>query len=364
MKFIDEYRNREMVKRLASAIRYEAGGHYRFMEVCGSHTHAVRRHGLLSLLPANIRLLSGPGCPVCVSDQSFIDKIIYLAGMKGFTITTFGDLERVPGNEKSLASSREEGADIRIVYSPLEALDIAAKNPKREVVFPAIGFETTAPATAITLQKARKANIRNFSVLSAHKIMPPAMHAVIDDGIKINGYICPGHVSSITGSKIYNVFPEKYHVAAVVAGFEPMDILQSVLMLVRQVNYRNFHTEIQYKRAVTVDGNSIAQDVINDVFEEQDDIWRGFGVLPKSGLKPREKYSNWNAEHRFDFPKYNSVPDTSCICGEILKGKKEPEDCMLFGKSCNPQHPVGACMVSPEGCCNAHFKYQLHELQD
>mgnify|MGYP006283283133 FL=1 len=353
-----------MVKRLASAIRYEAKGHYRFMEVCGSHTHAVRRHGLMSLLPAGIRLLSGPGCPVCVSDQSFIDNIIYLAEKKNITITIFGDLERVPGSERSLAECREAGTDIRIVYSPLEALDIASKNPKREVVFPAIGFETTAPATAITLQNALKADIRNFSVLSAHKIMPPAMHAVIEDGIQIHGYLCPGHVSSITGSKIYTVFPEKYHVATVVAGFEPLDILQSILMLIRQVNHRNFRTEIQYKRAVSIDGNKIAQDVINDVFEKHDDIWRGFGVLSESGLKPRAKYAGWNAEQRFDFPENTVIPNPVCICGEILKGRKEPENCELFGTSCNPQHPVGACMVSPEGCCNAHYKYQMHELQD
>lgn len=364
MKYITEYRNKQRVEKLLDAIHAEATGSYHLMEVCGSHTHAIRRHGLQSLLPDQIRLLSGPGCPVCVSDQSYIDKIIALAGYKDMIIATFGDLLRVPGTEKSLQACREEGADIRVVYSPMQALDLAKQYPGRQVIFPAIGFETTAPSSAVTLRQAKSENQNNFSLLSAHKLMPPAMQAVINEGVRLNGYICPGHVSAITGSGIYHVFPEKYKVATVIAGFEPTDILQAVLMLVRQINNRNFKTEIQYIRAVRPEGNPKAKAIMNDVFVRADDSWRGFGNLPNSGLQPGPDYAGWDAGLKFTISTPQKAENGKCICGEILQGKKQPENCSLFASLCTPQNPVGACMVSAEGSCQAHYKYRNYETQN
>lgn len=361
MKYIDEYRDRQLVDKLLAAIRKEAQGNYCFMEVCGSHTHAIRRHGLPSLLPGNIRLLSGPGCPVCVSDQGFIDRVVNLASDKKNIIAVFGDLLRVPGSIKSLMQCREEGADVRLVYSPLKALDIARDNPSKDILFPAIGFETTAPSTAVTLRNARRENLQNFYVLSAHKLMPPAMHAVIDELTHLNGYICPGHVSAITGSQMYKVFPEKYNVATVIAGFEPTDILQAVLMLVRQVNRQEFSTEIQYKRAVPAEGNLKALKIMEQVFDRRDDHWRGLGLLPKSGLKPASGFSDWDAEENFSLKAHAVDPEEDCICGDILKGLKEPGDCPLFAVRCTPENPRGTCMVSAEGSCQAYFKYQNYE---
>ncbi len=358
MKFITEYRNRQLVSKLAEAIKHEARDQYLFMEVCGSHTHAIRRYGIPWLLPENIRLLSGPGCPVCVTDQSFIDKAVWLAQQAGIVLATFGDLIRVPGTQKSLLNCKLQGADVRVIYSSLEALEMAKAEPHKEIVFAAIGFETTAPSTAVTLQRSREEDVKNFSVLCAHKLMPPAMHAVIEHGISVSGYICPGHVSSITGSQIYQIFSRRHKVATVVAGFEPTDILQAILMLVRQVNHRNFRTEIQYKRAVSRHGNLVAKDVMNNVFEKSDTPWRGFGILPQSGLQVNKKYEPMDAEKRFSINISEVKYNESCICGDILKGHKEPRDCRLFAHSCTPDKPVGACMVSAEGSCNAHYKYR------
>lgn len=358
MKYIDEYRQKHFVDALLSRIRKEATGRYHFMEVCGSHTHAIRRFGLPSLLPDNIRLLSGPGCPVCVTDQRYINKSVALASTDGTIISTYGDLLRVPGDNKSLADCREDGCDVRVVYSALDALALAEQNPDKRVVFLAIGFETTAPATAILIKKSAARNITNLYILSAHKIMPPAMKAVIDDGVTLNGYICPGHVSTITGSSIYEPFPKQHNVATVISGFEPTDILQSILMLIRQVNTRDFKTEIQYKRAVNRAGNPKAKQVMDEVFELSDDLWRGFGSIPASGLQLKATYADFDAERQFDLTVPAPHLNGGCICGAILKGKKEPEDCPLFATICTPRNPRGACMVSAEGSCNAHFKYR------
>ncbi|MCF8307894.1 MAG: hydrogenase formation protein HypD [Bacteroidales bacterium] len=358
MKYINEYRQKHLVETLLTNIKAEATGDYHFMEVCGSHTHAIRRFGLPSLLPENIRLLSGPGCPVCVTDQNYINRAVELALNNDTIIATYGDLLHVPGNDKSLNDCREEDADVRVVYSSLDALAIASQNPEKSVVFLAIGFETTAPATAIAIQKADSQNINNLFFLSAHKIMPPAMKAVIDDGVTLNGYICPGHVSTITGKSIYEDFPEKYKVATVISGFEPTDILQSILMLIRQVNSGDFKTEIQYKRAVKPEGNVRAQQVMDEVFEIKVDRWRGFGTIPASGLKLNNRYSEYDADKKFSIPIPEPEEDNGCICGEILKGRKEPEECRLFATVCTPRNPKGACMVSAEGSCNAHFKYR------
>lgn len=362
MKYINEYRNPVIIEKLVEKIHAEATGHYRFMEVCGSHTHAIRKYGIQSLLPRNIELLSGPGCPVCVTPQSFIDHLVQLSCESGVIITSYGDLLRVPGTNASLSGCREEGRDIRIIYSSMEALQMAISESGKQVVFAAIGFETTAPSTAVVIREARKKHLKNFKVLSAHKVMPPAMKAIIREGVKLNGYICPGHVSAVTGSKIYDIFPERFKVATVISGFEPVDILLSILMLIRQVNTGNYRTEIQYKRAVKSSGNPVALKLMRDVFEEADTIWRGLGELPDSGLCIKEKYEKIDAMRFFSMKPLAVSENPACICGEILKGTKKPVDCSLFGKACTPGKPVGACMVSPEGSCNAWIRWR--ELEE
>ncbi len=326
------------------------------MEVCGGHTMAVQKFGIPSLLPDHISLLSGPGCPVCVSGNRFIDHAIALSRLEDLIITTFGDLVRVPGSSSSLEKEKAQGADIRIVYSVLDALRIAGDNPSRKVVFLGIGFETTAPTSAAAIVKASGQNIQNFFLLSSHKVMPPAMEALIDEGVKLDGYIAPGHVSTITGSGIYLEIPEKYGLGCVISGFEPVDLLQSVYMLIRQCEAGTPKVEIQYKRAVKEEGNVKAQKLLSEVFEPADEWWRGLGILKESGLKLKDKYRRFDAvEIPVDVEK--TVEPKGCICGEILKGVKIPKDCKLFGKVCDPSRPVGACMVSNEGACNAWYRY-------
>lgn len=328
------------------------------MEVCGGHTAAIHRFGLISLLPHNIRLLSGPGCPVCVSGQHFLDIAIAYSRLPGVIITTYGDLIRVPGSESSLEKEKAAGRDIRIVYSALEALDLAKKIPDKKVVFLGIGFETTAPATAAVIVEAKKVKINNFFVLSAHKIMPPVMKALVKDGVRLDGFIAPGHVSAITGTAIYDDLATVYGLGVVVAGFEPADLMQAILMLVRQIENGSPKVEVQYKRVVQDQGNKIAQSLMNEVFELRDDHWRGLGLIPLSGLKIAKAFSEFDAEQHFTV----SIPEASepkgCICGLILRGLKTPTDCSLFAESCTPTDPVGACMVSAEGTCATYYKYR------
>jgi hydrogenase expression/formation protein HypD len=357
MKYIDEYRNKELVAKLADHIKNQARGDLSFMEVCGGHTSAIHRFGIPSLLPGNIKLISGPGCPVCVTGRDFIDRAVACSRMKDVIITTFGDLIRIPGSASSLEKERAKGADIRIVFSGLDALDTAIANQDKKVIFLGIGFETTAPGTAVTIKEAAKKKVKNFYLLSAHKIMPPAMEAIIIEGVDINGFICPGHVAAITGSQIFDFIPEKYKLGCVIAGFEPVDIMQSILMLIRQVNSNETKTEIQYRRAVTKEGNLMARKQMEDVFETCDAYWRGFGIISGSGLTLRDKFEKYVAEKFFKFDAESEEEDGSCICGEILRGRKSPPDCLLFGKGCVPDNPIGACMVSGEGACNAWFKY-------
>ncbi|MCB2195426.1 MAG: hydrogenase formation protein HypD [Bacteroidetes bacterium] len=361
MKFIDEYRNSEIVMDLVKKIKTISQKEISLMEVCGGHTMAIHRFGIPSLLPNNIKLISGPGCPVCVSGIEFIDKAIALSGKKNVIITTYGDLIRVRGSKSSLEKEKSKDADIRIVYSTLEALEIAKHNQDKKVVFLGIGFETTAPATAVAIQKAYEDNISNFYLLTAHKIMPPVMQALLNEKVKIHGFICPGHVSAITGSKIYEFIPEKYKIACVVTGFEPIDIMQSVYMLTKQIHDKDPKVEIQYSRAVTKDGNTKAQEIMNEVFETRDDIWRGIGEIPNSGLKLRKKYKDLDAELVFDIQIEQVKEHSACICGQILRGQKSPKDCKLFGKVCSPDNPIGACMVSSEGACQAFYKYRKYE---
>jgi hydrogenase expression/formation protein HypD len=361
MKYIDEYRNKDVIRKLAKRIHESVRGEYTFMEVCGGHTASIHRFGIPSLLPANIRLISGPGCPVCVTGTDFIDKSIACSKSEDVIICTFGDLIRVPGSTSSLEKEKTTGADIRIVLSALEALDIARGNPDKRVIFLGIGFETTAPGTAVTIDLAQKHSIRNFFVLSAHKVMPPAMELIIKDGVRLDGFICPGHVATITGSDIFNFISRKFRLGCVIAGFEPVDILQSILMLVRQVNEQSPEVEIQYNRAVTHEGNTIALEHLYRIFEPCDEQWRGFGVIPGSGLKLRKDYEQFNVEKIMTviIPEYEE--NSSCICGDILRGLKTPEDCILFGRKCVPEDPTGACMVSNEGTCNTWYRYRHKE---
>lgn len=361
MRHIDEYRDKALIAKLTDLITRSVKGDYTFMEVCGGHTAAIQRFGLPSLLPENIRLISGPGCPVCVTETDFIDRAIAMSRLPGVIITTFGDLMRVPGSVSSLLEEKTAGADVRIVLSGLEALEIARNNTDRIVIFTGIGFETTAPGTAVTVRKAAECGSENFFVLSAHKVMPPAMEAVIKEGTMINGFICPGHVSVITGASAFRFIPEKYRIACVITGFEPSDLLQAILMLISQVNRDAPAVEIQYSRAVTPSGNISARSFMEEVFEITDTRWRGFGVIGSSGLALRQRYQRFDAAIKLPVNIRSHETDSGCICGEILRGIKRPSDCLLFAKRCLPDNPVGACMVSAEGACHSYYNYSRNE---
>ncbi|MBE0667952.1 MAG: hydrogenase formation protein HypD, partial [Bacteroidales bacterium] len=325
---------------------------------CGGHTMAIHRFGLHSLLPDNIRLVSGPGCPVCVSSRQFIDKAIAYSRIPGVIITTYGDLIRVPGSSTSLEKERAAGSDIRIVYSVLESLETARQNPERKVIFPGIGFETTAPSTAAAVIRAKQENISNFFVLSAHKVMPPVMKALVEEGVKIDGFIAPGHVSVVTGIDIYDELASRYGLGVVVSGFEPADIMQSVLMLAIQSESAEPKVEVQYQRAVKKEGNRLAQKILKDVFVYRDDRWRGIGLIADSGLRLRDDLSAFDAEIQFDVEVPESPEPAGCICGQVLRGLKTPADCSLFTVRCTPDDPVGACMVSSEGTCATYYRYR------
>jgi len=361
MRFIEEYRDKDLIRKLSAHIHSSAKGNYLFMEVCGGHTAAIHRFGIPSILPSNIRLISGPGCPVCVTGTGFIDNIIVYSGMKDVIIATFGDLMRVPGSYSSLEKERPAGADIRVVFSPLEALNIARANPSKTVIFPSIGFETTAPGSAVTVIQAEKEKVKNFLVLNGHKTMPAVMETVVSEIHVIDGFLCPGHVAAITGSRIFEFLPRKYNTGCVVSGFEPADILQAVLMLVNQVNNRRPGVETAYKRAVSYEGNRIAMQNLTTVFEPCDALWRGFGIIKGSGLKLRKEFEDHDASKVIPVNVDQMNDNPLCICGDILRGKMIPLECPLFRSQCTPENPVGACMVSPEGTCNTFYKYSGHE---
>lgn len=358
MKYIDEYRKKDLILGVSEEIKKISKKEISLMEVCGGHTMAIHRFGLHFLLPPNIHLLSGPGCPVCVSGQHFIDTAIAYSRLPGSIITTYGDLIRVPGSASSLEKEKAGGQDIRIVYSVLESLEIAVKNPGKNVIFLGIGFETTAPLTAAAIEEALKRNVRNFSVLSSHKVMPPVMKALVRDGVKINGFIAPGHVTAITGTGIYKDLTESFGLGVVVSGFEPVDMMQSILMLVAQFEAGKPRVEVQYQRVVREEGNPVAQKLLNKVFELKDDRWRGLGLIPLSGLKIRPGLSSFDAEKMFPLEVPVASEPKGCICGLILRGLKTPLECRLFQKKCTPSDPVGACMVSAEGTCATYYKYR------
>ncbi len=358
MKFIDEFRDAGLARRLADKIAMISTRPVRLMEFCGGHTVAIMRNGIRQLLPSHIEMLSGPGCPVCVTANRDIDKAIALAGLPEVIITTFGDMLKVPGSYSSLQQARAAGGDIRIVYSTLDALQIARDNAHRPVIFLGVGFETTAPTIASAVIQAEKERIDNFSVLCQLKLTPPAMRALLDLGeTRLSGIICPGHVSAIIGTRPYEAYARDYGVACVVAGFEPVDILQAVEMLVQQVEEGVARVEIAYTRGVRPEGNKKALELMNSVFDTAGACWRGIGDIPNSGLKLKNKYSHYDADQYFEVEMPPTREHAGCRCGEILRGVITPLECGLFGKACTPENPVGPCMVSSEGSCAAYYQY-------
>ncbi|MBI5643425.1 MAG: hydrogenase formation protein HypD [Deltaproteobacteria bacterium] len=363
MKYIDEFRQKKQAQGILEKIRSISKRPVSIMEICGTHTHSISKYGIREALPANIRLISGPGCPVCVTSAADINRIIdFSKSRSDVIIATFGDMMRVPGSHSSLQEERARGGDIRVVYSPLNSLDIARANPDKEVVLYAVGFETTAPTVAATILSAREEGIKNLSVLSLHKLTPPAMKALLDSGeVEINGFICPGHVTAIIGAKAYEFLASTYKSPCVVAGFEPIDAILGLYMLVKQLEENRCEIEIQYNRVVTWDGNQKAQEVIDEVFEPGDSLWRGVGMIPSSGLKIRNAYADFDAERKFTIKKGVDAEPPGCLCGSVLKGIITPDKCPLFGKTCTPERPVGPCMVSSEGTCAAFYKYRRVE---
>ncbi|MCU0926628.1 MAG: hydrogenase formation protein HypD [Hydrogenophaga sp.] len=366
MKYIDEFRDGALAKHIAERIAAEVkpDHQYRFMEFCGGHTHAISRYGVLELLPPNVRMIHGPGCPVCVLPIGRVDLAIELALQHDVILCTYGDTMRVPASGGlSLTKAKARGGDIRMVYSAGDALQLARDNPEKQVVFFAIGFETTTPPTALVIREAAASGLKNFSVMCSHVLTPPAIRAILDgaeahETAEIEGFVGPAHVSVVIGSDPYAKFAQEYQKPVVIAGFEPLDVLQAILMLVRQVNDGRAEVENEFTRAVTPQGNLNAQAVMDDVFELREAFeWRGLGTMPLSALQIRDKYRDYDAEHRFSLG-YRSVPDNkACECGAILRGVKEPRDCKIFGTVCTPENPIGSCMVSSEGACAAHYTY-------
>jgi hydrogenase expression/formation protein HypD len=366
MKYIDEFRDGELARGLARTIAAEAGASrsYRLMEFCGGHTHAISRYGLLDLLPPQIRMIHGPGCPVCVLPIGRIDSAIELARKRDVILCTYADTLRVPASAGlSMLKAKAQGADIRMVYSSTDALEIARNNPGREVVFFAIGFETTTPMSAAIIKQAAALGLQNFSVLCNHVLTPAAMVHIMEsenrpEAVAIDGFVGPSHVSTVIGSRPYEAFASRYRRPVVIAGFEPLDVLQSILMLVRQINQGRFAVENQFSRAVTPDGNRKAQALCAEVFALRDSFdWRGLGEVPSSALSIRPAYARFDAEQRFAVA-YRKVADNkACECAAILRGHKRPADCKAFGTACTPDRPLGACMVSSEGACAAHYTY-------
>lgn len=365
MKFVDEFRDAETIGKAVEEIGRLAdpNRHYRFMEVCGGHTHAIYRFGLKDLLPANIELVHGPGCPVCVLPMGRIDDGLAMAERPEVIFAAFGDMMRVPGTKGSPLEYKARGADVRIVYSPADALSLAERNPERHVVFFAIGFETTAPSTALTLKQAKARGIRNFSVFSNHVTILPGIRAILDSpDMRLDAFLGPGHVSTVIGCRPYDWIAKNEHKPIVVSGFEPLDILQGVIMILRQLRAGEAKVENQYGRVVPWEGNHAALKAIAEVFELRSYFeWRGMGFISQSALRIRDAYADWDAERRFTLPGLRVTDPKAAQCGEVLKGVLKPSQCKLFGNECTPEKPVGALMVSSEGSCAAYYNYRYRQ---
>ena len=363
MKYIDEYRDKDSAERFASAIARLTTRPWTIMEVCGGQTLAIVKFGIDELLPKDITLVHGPGCPVCVTPLELIDKAIEIAFRPGVIFCSFGDMLRVPGSETELLAVKANGGDVRIVYSPLDAVKIARENPSREVVFFAVGFETTAPANAMAVFQADQQQLHNFSLLVSHVLVPPAMEAILASPRNcVQGFLAAGHVCTVMGFTEYGPIAEKYRVPIVVTGFEPLDILQGVYMCVQQLEQGRAEVENQYTRSVRREGNQVAQRLIRDVFRVIPRKWRGVGEIPCSGFALSEKYADFDAERRFGVADYTAEESGECISGLILQGVKKPHECTAFGTRCTPEHPLGATMVSSEGACAAYYQYRRDKL--
>jgi hydrogenase expression/formation protein HypD len=368
VRFVDEYRDpaaaRVAVRRITELAEGGRDGvPYAFMEVCGGHTHTIYRHGIEQLLPDTVELVHGPGCPVCVIPMGRVDDAIALAEQPGVVLTTFGDMLRVPGSRSSLLEAKARGADVRMVYSPLDALKVAQANPDKRVVFFAVGFETTAPSTAVTLLRAREAGVSNFSVFSNHVTIVPPLKAILDSpDLRLDGFLGPGHVSTVIGNRPYDFVPQRYGKPLVTAGFEPLDILQAVVMLLQQYADGRCEVENQYNRVVTDEGNPIALRVLEQVFVLRPHFeWRGLGFIAQSALALSDDFAAFDAERLFDVPGVRVADPKACQCGEVLKGVIKPWECKVFGTACTPETPIGTCMVSSEGACAAYYTFgRLH----
>jgi len=359
------YRDPAIARNLIEALQKSATTPVKFMEVCGTHTVSIARNGLRDVMPESITLLSGPGCPVCVTSNADIDTAIEFGRQPNVIVTTFGDMMKVPGSYSSLSEEKADGRDIRIVYSPLDALDMAEKNPDKEVIFVGVGFETTVPVIASSIEQAQRRGITNFSVFSAHKTVPEALRALVNDpDVEIGGFILPGHVSTIIGQEPYRFLAEEYGVPSVITGFEPVDVLQGVYMLSEQVREGRADIEIAYTRGVPPQGNPAAIAKIAEVFEPIDNEWRGIGVIPGTGLGIREEFSEFDAMKKVPVTPPETKEIAGCQCGEVLRGVTLPFNCKLFGKGCTPEHPVGPCMVSSEGSCAAYYRYTDYGRSD
>ena len=362
MKYISEYRNSEAALHIIDEIHRITHHDWTIMEICGGQTHAILKNGIDRVIPGRITLLHGPGCPVCVTPVHLIDKAIEIASTDNTILCSFGDMLRVPGSYRDLLSAKAGGGDVRIVYSPLDSIQIARDNPGKEVVFFAIGFETTAPANAAAVCQAKELGLRNFSILSAQVLVPPAIDTILNSPeSRVQGFLAAGHVCTIMGCAEYESLAQKYKIPFVVTGFEPLDILQGISMLIKQLENGTCFVENQYSRAVKYEGNRSARKIMNEVFEITDREWRGFGVISQSGLKLRKEFTDFDAERRFSFTDSGTKESDECISGLILQGFKKPHDCPAFRTLCTPENPLGATMVSSEGACAAYYKYKMRK---
>ena len=362
MKYLTEYRDAKTVKLLLDELKNTVTRQWNIMEICGGQTHRLVKNGILELLPKEINMIHGPGCPVCVTPLNIIDKAVYLSQLTGVALFTFGDMIRVPGSEKSLMAAKAQGANVKIVYSPLEAVKYAKKHPDTEVVFFAVGFETTAPANALSVIQAAKEGLKNYSILTSHVLVPPAMEAILSDpDNKIDGFLAAGHVCTIMGTMEYGPIAQKYTVPIEITGFEPVDLLQGILSTIKQLEKSSSEVDNQYKRVVNEEGNKEARKVIDEVFEVVDREWRGIGTIPNSGYGLREKYAAFDANKKFDINIEDAKESPDCIAGLILRGHKKPPECAMFGVVCKPENPLGAPMVSSEGACAAYYHFSNQE---